>query len=249
MEKKRKNFPTKCSNLSHCWAHSQNKGLSEYQRKASQQRTSSGPAHPPPEAERQAGEGQSQKARGNLDPRGGILYQTASRLPVANQVFMGSLMLDIHQEGRSQRSAPQRRHTAHLRRRSRCTYRKLSSWDRGGDKTHRLLGSVLSPSTWSPELFGPGKGTKHRPNRVCALVEYREPEPGWLKPGKCTQPRARFRQFPCRATWSLSSIDPVSTQVMSRDKPSVAQTLRARPTHTSDICLQCSSLPTEQLNN
>ena len=77
MEKKRKNFPTKCSNLSHCWAHSQNKGLSEYQRKASQQRTSSGPAHPPPEAEKQAGEGQSRKARGNLDPRGGILVEYA----------------------------------------------------------------------------------------------------------------------------------------------------------------------------
>ena len=30
------------------------------------------------------------------------------------------------------------------------------------------LGRVRSPSTWSPELLGPGKGTKHRPNQVCA---------------------------------------------------------------------------------
>ena len=28
------------------------------------------------------------------------------------------------------------------------------------------------PSTWSPELLGPGKCTEHRPNRVCAVVEY-----------------------------------------------------------------------------
>ena len=94
-------------------------------------------AHLLPEAGRQAGDSQSWKARGKLGPRDGILYQTVSRLPVANQVFLGSWTVDIHQEGRSQRSAPQRRHTAHLRWRSRCTYRKLSSCDRGGDKIHR----------------------------------------------------------------------------------------------------------------
>ena len=44
----------------------------------------------PPEAERQVGDSQSWKARGNLGPRDGILHQTVSRLPVANQVFLGS---------------------------------------------------------------------------------------------------------------------------------------------------------------
>ena len=33
-------------------------------------------------------------------------------------------------------------------------------------------GTVHSQSTWSPELLGPGKGTKHMPNQVCALVEF-----------------------------------------------------------------------------
>ena len=83
------------------------------------------------------GNSQSQKARGKLGPRDGILYQTASRLPVANQVFLGFWMVDIHQEGCSQRSAPQRRHTAHLRWSSRCTPRKPRDWDQGGDKMHR----------------------------------------------------------------------------------------------------------------
>ena len=91
----------------------------------------------PPEAERQAGDSQSQKARGNLSPRDGILYQIVSRLPVTNQVFLGSWMVDICQEGRSQKSAPQRRHTAHLRQHSCFTPRKWSGWDRGGDKMHR----------------------------------------------------------------------------------------------------------------
>ena len=48
---------------------------------------------PPPEAERQAGE--SRKARGNLGPRDSILHQIVSRLPVANQVFLRSWMVDI----------------------------------------------------------------------------------------------------------------------------------------------------------
>ena len=58
---------------------------------------------------------QSWKARGKLGPRDGILYQTVSRLPVANQDLLGSWMVDIRREGHSQRSAPQRRHMAHLR--------------------------------------------------------------------------------------------------------------------------------------
>ena len=62
------------------------------------------PSLPPPEAERQASDSQSQKAKGNLSPRD-------SRLPVANQVFLGSWMVDICQEDHSLRSAPQRRHS------------------------------------------------------------------------------------------------------------------------------------------
>ena len=92
------------------------------------------------EAERQVGDSKSWKARGNLGPRDHILFQTASKLPVANQVFLGSWMVDTCQEGHNQRSAPQRRHTAHLRRRFCCAPRKLSSWDGGGAKTHLPLG-------------------------------------------------------------------------------------------------------------
>ena len=97
----------------------QNKGTEKLQGRASWRRT--GPSRwrqgeregapetaplPPQEAERQLGNIQSQKARGNLSPSDGNLHQTASRLPVANQVFLGSWRVDIGQEGRSQRSAP-----------------------------------------------------------------------------------------------------------------------------------------------
>ena len=68
---------------------------------------------PPLEAERQAGDSQSWKAMGNLRPRDGILHQIVSMLSVANQVFLGSRMVDICQEGHSQRSLPRgdTRHT------------------------------------------------------------------------------------------------------------------------------------------
>ena len=81
------------------------------------------------EAERQAGDSQSQKVRGNLGPRDGILHQTVSRLPVANQVFLGSWTVDICQEGHRQRSALQRRHTAHLRQHCHCAPGKPRGWD------------------------------------------------------------------------------------------------------------------------
>ena len=85
------------------------------------------------EAERQVGDSQSWKPRGNLGPRDGILHQTVSRLPVANQFFLGTWTVDICQEGHSQRSAPQRRHTAPLRQCSCRAPRKPSVWDQGGD--------------------------------------------------------------------------------------------------------------------
>ena len=91
---------------------------------------------------REAGRQQPELKSGNLGPRDGqtasrLHYQTVSRLPVTNQVFLRSWIVDICQEGHSQRSAPQRRYTAHLRWHSCCPPRKLSAWDRGGDKMHR----------------------------------------------------------------------------------------------------------------
>ena len=129
-------------------------------------------AHPPPGAERQAGNSQSWKTRGNLGPRNGILHQTARRLPVANQYFLGFWTVDNCQEGLSQGLAPQKRHMAHLRWRS---HAHPGNPEAGTKKVIRCtahLRRVHSPSTRSPKLLRPGKGTKCRPNRVCAFVEY-----------------------------------------------------------------------------
>ena len=95
---------------------------------------------PIPRQKQGAGGCQPEPERGKLGPRDGIPYQTASRLPVANQDFLGFWMVDIRREGHSQRSAPQKIHTAHLRRRAHRTSRKRSGWDGGGDKTHHTPG-------------------------------------------------------------------------------------------------------------
>ena len=67
-------------------------------------------------------------------------------------------------------------------------------------------------------------------------VPFRVPKSGWvperLRPGKCTKRRAHFWQFPCRASWSLSSVDPGSTSfhelVQTQCGPHTASTPHTR---------------------
>ena len=162
-ERERENFPAKSSNLRHCQAHSQNKGLSEYQRRVSQLHTG-----PSPTRGREAGGGQPEPERGNLGPKDSILHQTASRLPVANQMFLGSWTVDIHWVA-ARDQLPRGNTRAHVGWCSRCAPRKPSGWDWGGDKMHCTPGeSALTKHL----VTRAGKGTKRRPNQVCAFVEY-----------------------------------------------------------------------------
>ena len=158
-------------------------------------------------------------------------------------------MVDIHQEGRSQRPAPQRRHTAHLRRCSCGALGKPRGWDGEVIRRSAQLGECAHQAPGHQSRSDLGRAQNAGPTESASLWSTREPEPERLRPGKCTQPRACFRQSPCRATWSLGSVDRESTHAMSGGKPSVAQTLRVLPTHASEICLQGSSLPTAPLNN
>ena len=53
--------------------------------------------------DREAGEGKARARKRQSWPQRGILYVCASRLPVANQDFLGFWTLDIRREGHSQR--------------------------------------------------------------------------------------------------------------------------------------------------
>ena len=87
-----------------------------------------------------------------------------------------------------------------------------------------------------------GRAQKARPVKSASLQSTREPEPERLRPGKGMKGSVHFWQFPCRATWSLSSVDLESTRCHERGKPSAVQTLWAPP-DSSDICLFAVFLP------
>ena len=115
-------------------------------------------------------------------------------------------------------------------------------------KTMAHLGQCTCQAPGHLSCSDLGRAQNASPTESVPLWSTWEPEPEQLRPGKCMKLGARFGQFPCRATWSLSSVDRETTRAVSWSKPSVVHTLWALPTHASDICLQCSSLPTTQLN-
>ena len=212
----------KISNLRHSWACSQNKGLSEYQRRASQLQTGPSPH------QRQVGDSQNQKARGNLGPRDDILHQTVSGLPVANQVFLesGCLTSARRVAVRDQLNRGDTWHTwdgtlsVHPENRGTGTREVIRCITHLGTCTCRAPGHLSCSDL--------GRAKSSDPTKSVPLWSTREDEPEWLRPGKCMQPRACFRQFPCRAIWSLSSVDWESTHTGSGAKPSVAETLREK---------------------
>ena len=148
---------------------SQYKGLSQYVRRASWLCIDPSP----PEAERQACDSQSQKARSccTLRPRDGMFHQTVSRLPVANHIFLGSWMADACQACCSLISSPEKTH---------CTPEPavvvhpdnqavgLGKWIRCtahlGQCAHQAPGHLSCSDL--------GRAQKAQLNPVCALVGY-----------------------------------------------------------------------------
>ena len=107
-----------------------------------------------------------------------------------------------------------RRHTSHQRMHNRCHPANGAAGARELIRRTRHLGRVCSPSTRSPELLGLGRAQNAGPTEPVPLRSTRESEPERLRPGKCMQPRACFKQLTCRATWSPSSVDWESTHAV-----------------------------------
>ena len=109
-----------------------------------------------------------------------------------------------------------------------------------------LLGSVRSPNTCRLSCLDLGRSQNAGPIECAPLWSTWEPELEQLRPEKCMQPRAHFRQFPCRATCSLSSVDWEST-LHEQGQTQCGWDTASTP-HTCQWDLQCSSLPTARLN-
>ena len=144
-------------------------------------------------------------------------------------------MVDIHQEGHSQRSAPQRRHTAHLRRCSHCTPGKPSGQDRGGDEMHRpTWGEWAHQAPSCLSCLDLGRAQNAGPTESAPLGVLRNLNLSGLDLGSARNPGPALDSS-LQSNLSLSSVDWESTHVGSGGKPSVAQTLWALPTHASDM--------------
>ena len=90
----------------------------------------------------------------------------------------------------SQRSAPQERYTVHLRRRAGCTPRKPSSRDGGCNKLQPpSAGDCARQASGHLSCLDLGRAQNAGPTKSEPLWSTREPEPEWLRPGKCMQPR------------------------------------------------------------
>ena len=133
-----------------------------------------GPDHLPPETSRRGLGGQPEPETGNFCPRA-VSSTKLQAGSIANLEFLGFWMVDICREGCSQRSAQQKRHMAHLRRRARCTPRKPMTGMRKKIRRTATWRWMRSQSIWSRELLRPGKGRIRRSNGVCVLVEYSRP--------------------------------------------------------------------------
>ena len=180
--------------MRHCHAHSQNKGLSKYQRTASRLQTGLSPTR-----DKQAGVGWG---IGTQRQKGAITAPEWHPLPNCKQASLltkssWDWMVDICQEGRSQRLSSQKRHVAHLRRCTRCTPRKPSVRNGGGDKTHSPPGGYCAcQAPGHLSCLDLGRAQNTGPTESAPLRATRVPEPEQLRLGKCIQPRASLRQFP-----------------------------------------------------
>ena len=135
-KRERENFPMKSSNLRHNLAHSQNKGLTEYQSRASQLRTGPSPH------QRQRGRHGTARA-GRQGAVSAPEMASSTKLSAVSQLLTKSSWDPgrlTSTRGVATRDQLPRGDTAHLRRHFCCAPRKPSGWDRGDDKTHRPQG-------------------------------------------------------------------------------------------------------------
>ena len=167
----------------------------------------------------------------------------------ANQDFLGFWIVDICREGHSQRSAPQKRHMTHP-----CVWEGApvlnpENWAAGmGEVITRSLQLGATPCakhlvTWAAQTWEGHKTRQAQPSlHLCRVPENLNLSGLGLG--------SAFNPGPASDSSWQSNLEPEQcslgkhTRCERGGKPSVAETLRAPPTHASDICSQCSSLPT-----
>ena len=140
--------------------------------------------------------GTSQSQRGaNSAPERASPTKLRTGFQFLTKDFLRFWTVDTRQDGRSQRSAPQKRRRAW----------KRSGWNRGGDESAAPEESALTKHLVSKatRTRGPHRTQAPPSLRLCAEPEH----PNGLDLGSARNPGPT----PCRATRSLSSVDGEST--------------------------------------
>ena len=110
-------------------------------------------------------------------------------------------MVDIHREGRSQKSASQERHKVHLT----CMPGNCG-WNRGGDKVHCTQGECTCQAPGCLSCLGRGrhKTQAQLSLHFCGVSKNLNLSSLGLGSARDSGPAS------CRATWSLSSVDGIA---------------------------------------
>jgi len=183
--RRERTFPQKSSNLRHCQAAHRTKDLATTRGELA----SCGPAHPPPRAERQAGDSQNRKGAISAPE-----MASSTTLWVGSQLWTKSSWdpWQLTSSGRvAARDLLPRGDTRHLRQHPRCAPRKLRGWDGGGDKTHRPTWGECArqaPGALVHQAPDLGRAQNADPIESVPLWSTQEPEPERLRPGKHHNP-------------------------------------------------------------
>ena len=191
-KRERENFPMKSSNLRCSLAHSQNKGLSQCQRKAI--RLWSGPSP----SQRQRGRWATARAG-----RQGAI--STPEMASSAKLWAGSQLLTKSSWDPGWLTLS----------------RRGAAWDQLTEEIHSTPEMALLWHTWETE---------------------------WLGPGKCMRCTAHMELCHHGALRSLSGLDLGSGCSLGLWQPPCGPSTMSALPHACDVCLQCSSLSTAQLN-
>ena len=72
-----------------------------------------------------------------------------------------------------------------------CLFNLYTEYILRNARLNESQAGIKTARRWLPELLGPGKAQNAGPTEFAPLWRTREPEPERLRPGKCTQLRAR----------------------------------------------------------
>ena len=185
VKRERENYPGKSPNLRHFLAHSQNKGLST--------RELAGCALA---GDREACGG-SQSQKGTISAPEGHPLQNRKQAPICLPRLLG-ILGGWHSQGGSQLgiSSPEETHGIPETGTPAATQEtEWLGWRRWKDAPHLRVTVLAKPLLAWAARTEEGHKRQVQPSLSLCGVPEKQPEPEWLRPGKCTQSRAHLRQF------------------------------------------------------